>query len=833
MSASTDLALKSAPRLSNSDSRVHRLVRPVMQVAAMAAVYYAAARLGLMLQLPGTNASPVWPPSGIGLAAILLFGPRLLPGIAMGAFLANLHTLPQTAGGFLAAGAICTGNTLEQVVAVLLLRQVASSTNPFERVRDVFSFVVVASVSSMVASTAGTTSLWLTGNIPAALYGPVWFTWWLGDAAGMLVFAPALYCWLRGPRLDVAAARGPELAALLVLTALTAELLFGGWIISEAVTSLPYLVVPMLLWAAFRFGQRETSSLTVLISVIAIGYTWKWMDRAATPSELQLVYAPFLSPHTSASQSLFLLQLFLCAIAITSFTLGAAVQERTNAEYTLREREERLCLAQQISHIGTFEWNIVTGVNTWMPELEAMHGLPPGGFDGTQSAWEQLLYSEDRAEAIRCVERAFESGLPTEGEWRVVWPDASIRWIAGRFQVLKDESGKALKLTGVNIDITERKQAEERFRLVVEAAPNGIIMVDQAGTIVLANAQMESLFGYSKQELIGQSVEQLVPERYRAVHPQHRKAYFETPIERMMGAGRDLHAARKDGVEVLVEIGLRPIQTEAGQFVLASVIDITERKRNEERLNATLERLHGLTTHLETVREEERTRIARELHDELGQSLTGLKFELAWIKSRLAKTTQGDLTAQLSTKVEEMAALIDTTIQAMRRMVTDLRPGILDECGLAAALEWQGQEFQKRTGIRCTVAVNDKGVDRDCSSALFRIAQEALTNVARHAAATAVEIRLYPDEDGTNVNLVIDDNGRGMGNQALSAPQTFGLLGMRERAVAAGGTFQVLSGGGTGTKVMVHVPLPWIPCPHYVKATGETETYHDSNTYRG
>ncbi len=150
------------------------------------------------------------------------------------------------------------------------------------------------------------------------------------------------------------------------------------------------------------------------------------------------------------------------------------ITERKRAEEALRESEQRLSLAQQIAHVGTFDWDIRTGVNVWTPELEALYGLPPGGFAKTQPAWEQLVHPQDRAEAERLVEQAFETGAPTEGQWRVVWPDGSVHWLAGRWQVFKDESGKPLRMTGVNIDITERKRAEETLRKWNETLENRV-----------------------------------------------------------------------------------------------------------------------------------------------------------------------------------------------------------------------------------------------------------------------------------------------------------------------------------------------------------------------
>src|SRR5882724_4563088 len=252
----------------------------VATAAGVALAYYATARLGLLFQLPGTNASPVWPPSGFGFAAMLLFGLRAWPGIAVGAFLANLLTLPHTHAGFAAAVAIGVGNTLEQIVAFILIRLLVPSLNPFDRAADVFRFLVVAAVSCAVASTNGAASLWLTGIIPAEAFRPVLFTWWLGDTAGMLVLAPMIFCWWRAPRLALSAPRALELCALVVTTVFADEFIFGGWIRGEMATTMKYLTLPCLLWAAFRFGPRETSTLAVFISVFAIAHTWGIMNES-------------------------------------------------------------------------------------------------------------------------------------------------------------------------------------------------------------------------------------------------------------------------------------------------------------------------------------------------------------------------------------------------------------------------------------------------------------------------------------------------------------------------------------------------------------------------
>jgi len=298
--------------------------------------------VGLALDLGDTNASPVWPPSGIGYAAILLAGYRVWPGIAVGAFLANLHTPPQTSAGFAASAGICLGNTLEHLIGVYPLRRMVPRGSPFQNARDVFCFVLAATFGCFVASTNGAVTLWSWAIIPSGFFEQVWFTWWLGDTAGVLVLAPMIYGWWPAPSQRLSGARRIELGGLLAFTAVAAELLFGGWLSnwieaegsSEVLRSLPYLVVPSLLWAAFRFGPRETATAAVIVSAVAIWHTWRMMELGPTRTAAS---GPFVSPSVSANTSLLMLQVFVCAIAVTAAALAAAVSERNRSNEELRQ----------------------------------------------------------------------------------------------------------------------------------------------------------------------------------------------------------------------------------------------------------------------------------------------------------------------------------------------------------------------------------------------------------------------------------------------------------------------------------------------------------------
>lgn len=229
-----------------------------------------------------------------------------------------------------------------------------------------------------------------------------------------------------------------------------------------------------------------------------------------------------------------------------------------------------------------------------------------------------------------------------------------------------------------------------------------------------------------------------------------------------------------------------------------------ERIRESEKSRRTLsEELRALAVRLQAAREEESARLAREIHDELSGALTALKMDLSLVASRIP----GDPSGLVQRKMEAMAGLIDATLERVRNIVTELRPGILDDLGLVAALEWQAEEFQRRSEIRCLLSLPKEEVaaGRDRSTVVFRILQEALTNVARHANASSVSISLR--EQAGSLILEVRDNGAGINLEEISSKESFGLLGMRERALAFGGEVQISGSPGVGTTVILRMPL--------------------------
>jgi PAS domain S-box-containing protein len=324
-----------------------------------------------------------------------------------------------------------------------------------------------------------------------------------------------------------------------------------------------------------------------------------------------------------------------------------------------------------------------------------------------------------------------------------------------------------------------------------------MLLLDHAGRIALANVEAERLFGYARDELLGRSVETLLPEPYRDAHVRQRAAFLVERTPRRMGGGREIRALRKDGHEFSAEIGLARIDTPEGVFILATLTDVGERKR-AWRANQARTLAHRLVQ----AEEAQRKRIAREIHDSLGQSLTALKLGVGWLAQHVP-----DEPAILHLRAIEMEELAARTIDDVRRLSAELRPAILDDQGLLAAIRWQVGDFERRCGLRCTVALPDaeSALGTDRSTAVFRVLQESLTNVARHAQARRVDVTLRHEPRGDTVLQVCDD-GCGFIQERVTQPGALGLLGMRERAQMNGGSLTVTTAPGMGTTVTLRVP---------------------------
>jgi len=290
------------------------------------------------------------------------------------------------------------------------------------------------------------------------------------------------------------------------------------------------------------------------------------------------------------------------------------------------------------------------------------------------------------------------------------------------------------------------------------------------------------------------------------VHPDERKILEDIVVKRLEGKPvphqYEVRRITKDGRSIWCEMMATVIQYKGKRAIMGNVIDTTERRLAENAIKKSEEQLRNLTTYLQKVGEIERTNIAREIHDELGQTLTVLKMDLTWLRKRLPEEQNS-----LREKTDGMFQLINKTIQTVKKISTELRPGLLDDLGLGAAIEWQAEEFQQRTGIQCNIIIEPKDItfDKDRNTAIFRILQETLTNIARHADATEVNLSLKQREG--QIELKVRDNGIGITEDQISNPKSFGLIGIRERVKIFDGNNTLKGTPGKGTVMTIKIPV--------------------------
>jgi PAS domain S-box-containing protein len=303
------------------------------------------------------------------------------------------------------------------------------------------------------------------------------------------------------------------------------------------------------------------------------------------------------------------------------------------------------------------------------------------------------------------------------------------------------------------------------------------------------------MFGWSPDEVQGKPLDLLIPERYRGVHGSQVRRFGATgTTSRRMGHQTILYALRKDGAEFPIEASISQLQTPEGKVYTVILRDVTERVRAQHELASFASESTG-------VREEEKSRIARELHDELAQSLTALKMDSIWLRDHVP---EGDAAAR--DKLAQMLAMLDTAVASVRRIAADLRPLVLDDLGLVAAIEWAAQNFSQRTGVPCDLQVDETlDLQEPHATGVFRIVQESLANVAKHARATRVQVELRPV--GGQLLVRVQDDGIGFRPNAPRKPQSLGLVGLRERAQLLHGELKVDSTLGAGTRVEARIPL--------------------------
>jgi PAS domain S-box-containing protein len=391
--------------------------------------------------------------------------------------------------------------------------------------------------------------------------------------------------------------------------------------------------------------------------------------------------------------------------------------------------------------------------------------------------------------------------------------DGSLVAVSLRLSPIRDASGAIVGVAAIARDITQRKALErelalreQQLRAFFSTAAAGMAILDADLRFLQINEALAATNGLPVSEHLGKTVREIIPNLAPILEPvfQYVLATGE-PVLNLQFSGE---TRARPGVSRHWVASYFAIKTNGGkpEDLGAVVVEITDLKRTEEELGDSREQLRALAAHLQMVREEERTRISREIHDELGQMLTGLKMDLRWVENRMTRPLAAGDQKTIEQKIIEAERLADSTIDAIQRIAADLRPSILDAFGLNAALGFEARRFEKRAGIQVTITAPEDlpALDRDVATAIFRVFQETLTNVARHSGATAVNVRLR--DQGSELLLEVKDDGNGIFADAASKRASLGLLGMSERVRSQGGHMYLHGVRDKGTTVTVRIP---------------------------
>jgi len=517
----------------------------------------------------------------------------------------------------------------------------------------------------------------------------------------------------------------------------------------------------------------------------AVG-NWRWLETSASQFKLKG------QPHV--------------------LTVCRDITENKRAEEALRRSEDRIRLI--INTIPVMAWTV----------------RPDGVVDFVNQRWTEYagltleqyvpdlsgpIHPEDRARVFEKWVKQMSIGEPYDDEMRLRRADGEYRWFLVRTVPMRDEGGNIVKWYGVSTDIEDRKRSEEALResqqllqLVLSTLPVGVAVTNREGDVVSINAASKRIWGgaiVSGRQRYAQtrgfwhdSGEPIAPKAWASM-----RAIFEgqTSLNELI----DIETY--DGQRKTIENSAAPILNAHRQIVGAVIVneDVTEQVRAEEKLRRSNQELRALSARLHSVREEESTRIAREIHDELGAVLSSLKWDLEEMHEAIPNQTDQTRLSELRDKLELMIQFTDSAIATVRRISSELRPIALEEFGLVEALRWHAQDFQDRTGISVKYEFPPGKIDlsQEQSTAVFRIFQEAMTNVLRHAQATQVDIAIT--KQGDEMILTVRDNGQGITETATSDRQSLGLLGMRERAHLLSGEISFERGAERGTLVTLRV----------------------------
>jgi diguanylate cyclase (GGDEF)-like protein/PAS domain S-box-containing protein len=531
-------------------------------------IYYLAGRLGLSVAFVNTSATAVWAPTGIALAAMLVWGYRVWPVILIGAFLVNISTSSSIPASLM----IAIGNTLEGLAGAFLVARYANGPHAFDRARDIGKFALLAALSAtMVSATIGVTSIALNGLAAWSDFGPIWLTWWLGDATGALIVTPMLVLWARNRAIRWSRRKIAEALLLMLSMGVVSLVVFGDTSpFARQKYPLEFLTLVPILWAGFRFSQREMSVLILLLSGVAIAGTL----HGAGPFALN-----------SPNESLLLLQTFVAIVAMTGLILASVIAEKNRTGRILRASEQRYRVVAETATdaiITMTRDGVITYVNPAAVRIFGYSADELIGHDLTMLMPERLRAAHKNSVARYLATRNKHvswTGLELPGLHR------SGREIAIEVSFGEYRQGPAHVFIGVMRDISERKRAEQSERwlaAIVESSDEAIVGRTLDGVVLSWNRGAEQIYGYAAAEMIGQPVSVLVPpenmeELSTILALARRKEHIRN---------HETVRIRKDGTRIHVSLTISPIVDASGEIQGISTIsrDISERRQSDQRI---------------------------------------------------------------------------------------------------------------------------------------------------------------------------------------------------------------------------------------------------------
>lgn len=735
------------------------------------ATYFGSAELGLSQAFLHANVSPVWPPTGLAIAAVWLLGYRISPAILLGALLANLATPVPIA----TASGIAVGNTLEAVSAVFLLRRFVGLRKPFYRVQDTVSFVLVTgTLSTIVSATIGNISLCLGGAAAWANFGPLWLTWWLGDGVGALVVAPLLLTWIEKPSERWTLPQLAEAVLLLVSLSIIAAMVFGGWLLPKLASyPLEHLIVPFLLWAAFRFGPRGAATTIAVLSGIAV-----WGTRRG--------YGPFAAH--SPNESLLLLQVFIAAVAITTLVLAAIVTERKRTEEALRAKEAQLRLITDITPVMLTQCSRERRYRFANRAYAEVFGLKPEQIVGKPIP--EIIGGEAYETTRPYVERVLQ-GQAVEYETEISYPQAGRRFMRVAYGPDCDAHGNVIGWVASLSDITDRQRAEaqikqlnaelqrrvEEFQALIDTASVGIaVAMDPECNHIWGNPEFAHMLGIDPQQNLSKSGPAGGELPFKVFRNGQEVSPADLPMQRACREGREvldeeLAIVRGDGKMIYELCRATPLRDEQGRVrgCIGVFLDITERKQVEEEREQLLAREREALAEAEAasrVKDEFLATVSHELRTPLNSMLGWAQLLRA---GQLDKPNAARGLETIERNAKAQAQLIDDLLDVSRIITGKLRLNIYPvefTDIIRAAIDMvrpaaSAKAIQLEFGMRPATSSVSGDPDR-----LQQVVWNLLSNAIKFTPKGGrVEIRL--ERKGANAQLTVTDTGEGISQEFL------------------------------------------------------------------